>query len=106
MATISSGPHIQIIRFKIAPNKADDLISAVRGELERWVQHCDGFVSANFHRSEDRRHVINYAQWRDRSAFEAFLRHEEQNALRKTIQAVGPERAEADSFDLVVSIKS
>ncbi|NNU15141.1 antibiotic biosynthesis monooxygenase [Parvularcula sp. ZS-1/3] len=105
MPTITPDLHIQIVRFKIAPEKADGLIEAVRGELGRWVSHCDGFVSSTFHKSEDGQHVINYAQWRDRAAFDAFLQHEEQQALRKVLGAAGAGRAEADSFDLIFTVE-
>lgn len=32
-----------------------------------------GFVSANLHMSDDKRHVTNYAQWRSREDLEAMM---------------------------------
>ena len=32
-----------------------------------------GWISANLHISEDRKHVANYAQWRSKAHYDAFL---------------------------------
>ena len=41
------------------------------------MQHIDGFVSANIHQSLDGKVVTNYAQWRDKAAFDAMLEDDE-----------------------------
>jgi heme-degrading monooxygenase HmoA len=41
------------------------------------MQHIDGFVSANIHKSLDGKRVVNYAQWRSREDFEAMLNNPE-----------------------------
>ncbi|MEL6464645.1 MAG: antibiotic biosynthesis monooxygenase [Pseudomonadota bacterium] len=106
MPEISSEPFIQIVRFKVTEGHADRLMHTIFGHLDGWVRHCDGFVSSNFHISDDGQHVINYAQWRDKTAFEGFLHHPRQPELRKAIAAQSPDRAEADSFTLVRSVTS
>jgi len=106
MPDITPDTFIQIIRFKVGPGRAEPLMQAIFHHLDDWVSGCDGFVSSNFHVSGDGQHVINYAQWRDKTAFDGFLHHPKQPALRDAIAAQSPERAEADSFALVRSVTS
>ncbi|MEM8655709.1 MAG: antibiotic biosynthesis monooxygenase [Pseudomonadota bacterium] len=104
MPEISSEPFIQIVRFKIAKGGAEPLMHAIFDHLDAWIRDCDGFVSSNFHVSDNGQHVINYAQWRDKTAFDGFLHHPRQPELREAIADQAPERAEADSFTLVLSV--
>lgn len=60
--------------FTVAPENVDDLLEVLSQATEQTMKHMPGFISANFHVSEDRRHVANYAQWRSKSDFEAMLR--------------------------------
>ncbi|WP_299048323.1 antibiotic biosynthesis monooxygenase [uncultured Tateyamaria sp.] len=78
MPEISPDLFVQIVRFRVAHGQGDALMQAIFAHLEDWVRDCDGFVSGNFHISEDGRHVINYAQWRDKAAFDAFRHHPRQ----------------------------
>ena len=104
MPEITTDTYIQIVRFKVTKGQAEPLMQAIFAHLDAWVSGCDGFVSSNFHVSGDGRHVINYAQWRDKTAFDGFLHHPKQSELRDAIAAQSPERAEADSFTLVRSL--
>lgn len=58
-------------------------------------------MSANLHVSEDGTHMINYAQWRDKKSFDAFLQDEHQDSLQKAIQDCKSDKVESDNFDLV-----
>ena len=106
MPEISPVPFIQIVRFRVAAGQGERLMEAIFNHLDDWVRHCDGFVSSNFHISEDGHHVVNYAQWRDQAAFDAFRRHPRQSELQAAIAAQAPERAEANAFALVRSVTS
>ena len=106
MPDISPDTFVQIVRFKVAKGQAEPLMEAVFAHLDGWVSGCDGFVSANFHVSGDGRHVVNYAQWRDKTAFDGFLHHPRQPELAEDIAQLAPQRAEADSFTLVRSVTS
>lgn len=78
----------QVVQFDIAADKQSALITAITGEVERWVRHLPGFISSTFHASHDGRRVINYAQWRDDAAFQGFLHDARNEALSAAIHAV------------------
>lgn len=63
--------------FTVAPDRADELLSVLTEATEQVMRHIPGFVSANLHLSDDRRHVINYAQWASREDFDAMLTRED-----------------------------
>ncbi len=53
----------------------DSLVRLLDEATEKVMRHLDGFVSASIHRSLDGTRVVNYAQWRNREAFEAMLQN-------------------------------
>jgi quinol monooxygenase YgiN len=69
-----SGVVTLINTFTVAPDNVEDLLEVLSEAIEKTMRHMPGFISANFHVSDDRRHVANYAQWRSKSDFEAMLR--------------------------------
>ncbi|MEO1690753.1 MAG: antibiotic biosynthesis monooxygenase family protein [Cyanobacteria bacterium J06629_2] len=60
-----------IIIFRVKPEQQQDLIGVIKEFLET-VKTQPGFVAANLHRSIDGVKVVNYAQWADLEAFQAF----------------------------------
>lgn len=101
---IRPGVHIQIVRFRVKQGEAQTLIDAVLREVNGWVRHIDGFISANFHVSEDGQHIINYAQWESEAAFNTFLAHGNHGDLRQAIEGAAPLAMEGDAFRLVQSV--
>ena len=75
-STIRAGAEIftLINVFSVAPDRQQELATLLIEATERTMRHQPGFISANIHTSLDGRHVVNYAQWRSRDAFEAMLR--------------------------------
>lgn len=75
MTTITKDQQLATVInvFTAQPDRQDELIQLLAEMTEQAVRHLPGFISANFHRGEDGRHVANYAQWRSRADFEAFL---------------------------------
>jgi quinol monooxygenase YgiN len=75
MTTISTDQQVTTLInvFTARPERQEELIGLLVEMTEQAVRHLPGFISANFHRGEDGRHVANYAQWRSRADFEAFL---------------------------------
>ena len=66
--------HVVVINtFTVDPTKAEELLRVLVEGTEQVVSKRRGFVSANWHMAEDKRHVTNYAQWRDRGALAAML---------------------------------
>jgi quinol monooxygenase YgiN len=75
-STIRAGAGIftLINVFSVAPDRQQELATLLIEATEQTMRHQPGFISANIHTSLDGRHVVNYAQWRSREAFEAMLR--------------------------------
>lgn len=69
-----SGVVTLINTFTVAPENVDDLLDVLSQATEKTMRHVPGFISANFHVADDRRHVANYAQWRSKADFEAMLK--------------------------------
>ena len=58
--------------FTVEPEHQQELID-VLAEATTVMTAQPGFVSANLHRSDDGRRVVNYAQWRSRHDYAAML---------------------------------
>ena len=76
-STISAGAEIftLINVFSVAPDHQQELANVLIEATEHTIRHLPRFVSANIHTSFDGRHVVNYAQWHSRDAYEAMLRN-------------------------------
>src|ERR1700704_1717990 len=76
-STIRAGAEILTLInvFSVAPDQQRELANLLIEATEHTMRHLPGFISANIHTSLDGRHVVNYAQWRSRDAFEAMLRN-------------------------------
>src|SRR5262245_25533142 len=73
--------------FTVKPEDQDRLVRDLVDATETTMQHVDGFISANIHKSLDGQRVVNYAQWRSREAFDAMLKLPEAQAHMKPIMA-------------------
>ena len=60
--------------FTVEPARQQELVDLLVRATEDVMQHLPGFVSANIHRSDDGKHVVNYAQWASTADFEAMQR--------------------------------
>src|SRR3954470_21554250 len=76
-STIRTGAEILTLInvFSVAPDQQHELANLLIEATAHAMRHLPGFISANIHTSLDGRHVVNYAQWRSRDAFEAMLRN-------------------------------
>ncbi|MEW2418382.1 antibiotic biosynthesis monooxygenase family protein [Streptomyces sp. NPDC046866] len=61
-----------IVTFTPDPSRREELVEAIRAFVVTVVRHQPGFLSSTVHVSADGTRVINYAQWADREAYEAF----------------------------------
>ena len=57
--------------FTVEPENAQALSDLLTEATEQVMQHIDGFISANIHRSTDGTRVVNYAQWTSAEAMAA-----------------------------------
>ena len=68
--------HATLINvFTVEPERARQLADLLTQATEEVMEHVDGFISANIHRSLDGTKVANYAQWRSVEDFEAMQRN-------------------------------
>jgi len=80
ITTIVPGQPIctMINTLTVKPGKQAELLAYLKKMTEEDVVISPGFISANFHVSEDGTRVINYAQWRSIEDLRAMLaRHPE-----------------------------
>lgn len=49
------------------------LVTQLERALQKTMIHEPGFISGNVHRSLDSKHIVNYAQWKDKASLEAFV---------------------------------
>lgn len=70
---LSDGLTVFINTFYVDPDQADELSDSLAKATEEVMSGMSGFVSANLHVSEDRRRVVNYAQWRSREDYAAMF---------------------------------
>jgi heme-degrading monooxygenase HmoA len=77
--TIRAGDDLMTLInvFTVTPERQQELIALLVEATEQVMLRMPGFISANFHRSDDGRHVVNYAQWRSRADFAAMLENPE-----------------------------
>jgi quinol monooxygenase YgiN len=90
------GYAVLINTFRVAPERAEALMTLLERATEEIMRFQPGFVSANLHLSDDRTRIVNYAQWRSPADFEAML---QDPAARVHIIAAGKI---ATSFDPVI----
>ena len=57
----------------IEPANQQRLVDILVEATEKVMNKEEGFISANIHKSLDGTHVVNYAQWKSKEAFEKIL---------------------------------
>ncbi len=57
----------------VKPEKQQELFAYLKQITDEVVVNCPGFISANFHLSQDGTRLINYAQWRSVADLQAML---------------------------------
>ena len=63
--------------FTVAPEDQERLVDVLVDATRVVMRRQPGFVSASIHKSLDGTRVTDYAQWRNREAFEAMLRNQQ-----------------------------
>lgn len=64
-----------IVVVTVEPDQQEAFLKRLEEMVATFTRHQPGFVSSAIHASEDGGMVVNYSQWSDRSAFEAFRDH-------------------------------
>ncbi|MFD7817151.1 hypothetical protein ACFV6E_30135 [Streptomyces sp. NPDC059785] len=89
--TVALAPHAGFIALVTIRTKDASvqhaLVKMLSQDVESWVRHCPGFVSANYHLSSDGTSLVNYAQWTSEEAYRAsFERNPDKEAMRRAIR--------------------
>lgn len=102
MPTISEASNLftEIVVFTVAPEHQQPLIDAIVGEVDRWVKHRSGFISASFHKGLDGTKVVNYAQWQSQADWQAFTQDPQGKVLSEKIKQVGIKASEGHSYEV------
>ena len=78
--------------FSVEPQNQDKLIKILEKATDEVMRHLPGFISANIHRSLDGIRVVNYAQWKNKEAFEIMLQNSEaQKHMNEALSISNPE---------------
>lgn len=65
--------------FHVKPENQEELLDLLIEATENTMQHIEGGISANFHKSLDGKRVVNYAQWENPEHWEAMMENPEAN---------------------------
>lgn len=66
------GKYLTFINtFMVEPDRAEELLEALKDSTEMIFRSKKGFISVNLHLSRDHKRVVNYAQWQTKEDYEA-----------------------------------
>jgi quinol monooxygenase YgiN len=68
----SPAGFVVMVEFAVEAERSEQVVSTVRGLLDRIVRTQDGFHFARIHREANGGKVVNYMQWQNRAAFDKF----------------------------------
>src|SRR5215475_1935113 len=84
--------------FRVTPEKQQEMYDIILDATD-VITKFPGYVSANVHRSFDGTRVVNYAQWRSKTDFDAMRAHpdvQEHFAACRAIADIEPIFCEVD----------
>ncbi|KJH71751.1 antibiotic biosynthesis monooxygenase family protein [Aliterella atlantica] len=90
-----------IIIFAVEPARQQELIDAIVEFLE-VVKQQPGFVSSSIHKSIDGVRVMNYAQWQNQEAYQAFISNTQVQAKGEKLREF--QIHEYHRYEVVVSL--
>lgn len=59
--------------FKVAPERQMEAVELLIEATDKHIRQLPGFISANFHLSDNGTRIVNYAQWETPDAWHAML---------------------------------
>lgn len=86
-------------------DRARELIDVMAEDVRQWVRYLPGFVSANYHISQDGKRVFNYARWENEKAYlEGFRADPRSAAMREQILALAEGGPEMIGYEPVLTV--
>lgn len=70
--------------FTVEPEKLNELLESLQQATVNVISQYPGFISANLHVGDDRKTIINYAQWASFEDYQNVLKDEEALKHMKT----------------------
>lgn len=85
----SDDTYIELVSFETEDAAMQRLlVNALAKQVDGWIKHIPGFISASFHVSNDGKRVFNYAQWQSRAAWEIFAADARRALIRDAVKAI------------------
>lgn len=78
------------IKFETNADNYQEFITLAKEFVSTEAKKHPGFVSANYHVSEDFKFVMNYAQWKTKENFTSFLDLTKDNPIKKKMMEYNP----------------
>ena len=85
----TAGDYVVLVQYDVTPDRQDMLTRGLQHEVERWVRHRDGFVTAQLRPGIDGQHVVAWLVWRTREDAVNYLESPEKGALWEVIKSAG-----------------
>jgi len=87
--------------FTVERGDEERLVELLEEGIRRVTSRQPGFVSATIHVSLDRTRVLNYAQWRDRAAYDQLFQNPEMMRFMAELkEATSFARADANAYEV------
>ncbi len=85
--------------FTVEPKNQEPLLELLIEATDQVISKMPGFISASFHKSVDGTRVVNYAQWKNREAFETLFTNPE--AVRHMMNMRGLATTDKNFYEVV-----
>lgn len=89
--------------FTVDPSKQQQLVDALVETIKQVWRLQDGYISASIHKSQDRKKVVNYVQYKGKEAFDKRLDNPE--AIIRMNKVLSIAKAEGHLYDVVFTDK-
>lgn len=89
--------------FTVDPSKQQQLVDALIETTKHVWRLQDGYISASIHKSQDRKKVVNYVQYKGKEAFDKRLDNPE--AIVRMNKVLSIAKADGHLYDVVFTDK-
>ena len=98
--------YVELVTFETDDADGQQrLLDALSAQVNDWVRRIPGFISANFHVSNDGRKLFNYAQWESRDAWELFGADDRRVRIREAVKAAGARHTRGQGYQVACVIE-
>lgn len=86
--SVGNGYPTGINFIDVTPEKSRELIELFSKYYKNVLQNMDGFVSANLHKSDDGKRIVNYVQWNSFDGLTSLFRDEKGREFNKELNEI------------------